>query len=303
MNLYDHFLGCIYGGAIGDALGSGFENQQSPLEDSSVFIWGSIKDSPKEWQLTDDTQFTLATCESIVEAGGVDPKHLAQKFLDWFQKGRLSGLGSASLQALQGLRAGGHWALVGKKGEQAAGNGAAMRIAPLAFVAPAVSKTSIRDVCRITHHNDEAYVGALAVVLALRMVMENGIFRNDSLGKIAKQLPDTNVRDRLIVFSSLIGEKTITEIAQIYGSSGYVVESVPLALFAVTQLEKLGFETCMNELIQVGGDTDTNASIFGQIAGAMLGLEALPTAWVKKLSQLDEWQQMQPIIGGWKALD
>jgi len=28
----------------------------------------------------------------------------------------------------------------------------------------------LRDICRITHHNDEAYVGALAVVRAIRLV-------------------------------------------------------------------------------------------------------------------------------------
>ena len=37
-----------------------------------------------------------------------------------------------------------------------------MRIAPLAFVLDAGDRSHrviIRDVCRITHHNDEAYVG------------------------------------------------------------------------------------------------------------------------------------------------
>jgi ADP-ribosylglycohydrolase len=42
-----------------------------------------------------------------------------------------------------------------------------MRIAPLAFV-PSADRVVIRDAVRITHHNDEAYLGALAVVLAIR---------------------------------------------------------------------------------------------------------------------------------------
>lgn len=57
-----------------------------------------------------------------------------------------------------------------------AGNGAAMRIAPLAFhVDPALAQDRqvIRDVCRITHHNDEAYVGALAIVGAVRSLAFN----------------------------------------------------------------------------------------------------------------------------------
>jgi len=45
---------------------------------------------------------------------------------------------------------------------------------PLAFLlepARPVDRTVIRDVCRITHQNDEAYAGALAVVVAIRSVL------------------------------------------------------------------------------------------------------------------------------------
>src|SRR5438552_12980525 len=80
-------------------------------------------------------------------------------------------MGSSTLKALHDLDAGLHWALAGAKGEMSAGNGAAMRIAPLAFhLDPTVARDRqvIRDVCRITHHNEEAYVGALAIVVAVR---------------------------------------------------------------------------------------------------------------------------------------
>ena len=45
-------------------------------------------------------------------------------------------------------------------------DGAAMRLAPLAFVLDSDrddDRRTIRDVCRITHRNDEAYVGGLAI--------------------------------------------------------------------------------------------------------------------------------------------
>src|SRR5665213_3298616 len=85
------------------------------------------------WSLTDDTQLTLATCEAIVAHGRVDPECIAAEFAREFRAGMLTGLGASTYQALESLAAGGHWALVGRKGDQAAGNGAAMRIAPLAF--------------------------------------------------------------------------------------------------------------------------------------------------------------------------
>src|SRR5262245_24138963 len=66
------------------------------------------------------------------------------------------GLGSSTLKALRDLSAGAHWALAGARGEYAAGAGAAMRIAPLAFLldpASADDRVLIRDVARITHHS------------------------------------------------------------------------------------------------------------------------------------------------------
>src|SRR5438876_942526 len=90
MNITDRALGCIFGGAIGDA---------------------------------------------FVEAEGcVDPETIASRFASWHRQKQITGVGASTHKALTELAAGGHWALTGAKGERAAGNGAAMRIAPLAFV-------------------------------------------------------------------------------------------------------------------------------------------------------------------------
>ncbi|MDH3349568.1 MAG: ADP-ribosylglycohydrolase family protein, partial [Desulfobulbaceae bacterium] len=121
ISLHDRIMGCIVGGAIGDYIGSPLEGRVGPIE---VHI-------PKQSMLTDDTQLTLATCEAIMHGGGLEPEAIAHSFVDWFSKRRVSGMGSSTLKALRDLSIGGHWALAGARGERAAGNGAAMRIAPL----------------------------------------------------------------------------------------------------------------------------------------------------------------------------
>jgi ADP-ribosyl-[dinitrogen reductase] hydrolase len=83
-------------------------------------------------------------------------------------------MGSSTLKAMRDLSSGVHGALAGSCGEYSAANGVAMRIAPLAFLwdpSNPSKRALIGDVCRITHHNDEAYGGALAVVLAIRSVL------------------------------------------------------------------------------------------------------------------------------------
>jgi ADP-ribosyl-[dinitrogen reductase] hydrolase len=276
--LVDTILGCIVGGAIGDAAGASFEG--SPNGARSLAL------SSADWHLTDDTQLTLATCEALAEHGKPDPGHIAASFLRWFRARRLTGLGASTLKALRDLEAGAHWALAGRKGEQAAGNGAAMRIAPLAFCLNPLADDSrrlIRDVCRITHHSDEAYVGALAVLLAIGAARSGEL----SLERIASRLPDTSVRDRLRAYVALPPEQNLMEAARLYGTSGYVVESVPLALFAAGQVGRLGFAEMLAQVIGAGGDTDTNASLACQVAGSALGFCRLPPELLSRLPQAE----------------
>src|SRR5438552_3781456 len=110
---YDTIVGTLIGGALGDVLGGIPER--------------------KALTLSDDTQLTLATCEAVISTGRVDPEQIAARMLAWFRDVRITGIGASTLKAMRDLDAGAHWAMAGDGGERAAGNGAAMRIAPLAF--------------------------------------------------------------------------------------------------------------------------------------------------------------------------
>ena len=275
----DQVLGCLYGGACGDVLGGPYEGMSPPVN----------IDEENKWRLSDDTQLTLATCEAIGKVGRVDPEYIASCFCQWFQERRLSGLGASTYKALSELAQGGHWALVGRRGEMAAGNGAAMRIAPLAFLLDPEDeghRRTIRDVCRITHHNDEAYIGALAVVVAIRAAWL-GVWSGDEdlIDHVVPCLPDSRVRDRLCEMNRTKEISTLFDLSSRYGNSGYVVETVPLALCGACHVKSLGFREVINQLIRCGGDTDTIASIAGQIAGVIVGYNALPKEMTTRVPQ------------------
>lgn len=277
----DRLVGCIVGGAIGDAMGGPFEGRPGPV----------APDPDAPWILSDDTQLTLATCEAIGEGGVVTPEAVADRFLDWFRHQRITGAGASTLEALRNLDVGAHWSISGRQGAMAAGNGAAMRIAPLAFCLDPddeEDRATLRDICRITHHNDEAYVGALAIARAIRAMTSNTSAPGDGLlPRIAATLPDTSVRDRMLTVGRLPGDTPPAVVAARHGCSGFVVDSVPRAIFTAQRADRLAFPELLEEVIAGGGDTDTIASMTGQIVGARLGQSRLPAALLGKFRSSD----------------
>lgn len=292
--IQQRFEGCIIGGAIGDAWGSGYENQVIQ-NNSSVYYWNQPAKQENKWVITDDTQLTLASCEALCEQQEFSPELLCKYFIRYHKEKKLNGPGSATLKALIDLEAGIHWNQAGRTGEYAAGNGAAMRIAPFAF-SPDITREDIRDICRITHRNDEAYTGALAVFLSLRAIINNEWDGNNNLFNVLiPHLPDTRVRDRLIEINQAGENATITEIAKL-GTNGYVVNSIPFAIFASTQIIKTGFTGMIETVIACGGDTDTNASVAGQVSGALIGINNIPLNLKLKLQELKEYDEMKSVI-------
>jgi ADP-ribosylglycohydrolase len=281
INREDAVVGCLLGGAIGDALGAFVEGCQQIPSFADIFH--------QSWHLTDDTQLTLATCEAIIQAGSISPEAIAGNMLRWFRGRRLIGLGASTLKALRDLDMGAHWALAGRQGEYAAGNGAAARVASLAFLLNPESyedRRTLHDVCRITHHSDEAYAGALAVVAAIQFETPSpSVNLYNFLSSIAKVLPDTRVRDRLLEYASLSPPFLIHDTAIRFGCGGHVVESIPFAIFAAWQSWQLGYEAMIEQVILAGGDTDTNASIAGQITGAWNGARSLPASWIERVPE------------------
>ena len=201
---------------------------------------------------------------------------------DWFRERRISGIGASTLKSLTELEAGGHWAMVGATSERSAGNGAAMRIAPLAFFLDPTDpsdRTTIRDVCRITHRNDESYLGALAILHSIK----RGKLDRELIGYLIDQLPDSRMRDRFLE----INDKNLSakHLARRHEPSGYVVNSVPLSILSAIESDSV--IDSVESIVEFGGDTDTIASMFGHVFGAIHGSECLPLEIVE---QIDEYR-------------
>jgi ADP-ribosyl-[dinitrogen reductase] hydrolase len=65
-------------------------------------------------------------------------------------------------------------------------------------------------------------------------------------------------------------------------SSGYVVDTLEAALWAVAQSQT--FEEAVLKAVNLGDDADTVGAVAGQVAGALWGHSGVPEAWMRRLA-------------------
>src|SRR5690606_26273681 len=137
------------------------------------------------------------------------------------------------------------------------GNGAAMRISPVGFVARTEGEACQLSeiVTGVTHNHEEGLKGAEAAAVAIFMA-HRGFTKSEIRNKM-------NGRYYPLHF-------TIDEIRDTYQFNETCQETVPQAIAAF--LESASFEDAIRTAISVGGDSDTLAAITGAIAGAYYGV-------------------------------
>ena len=67
---------------------------------------------------------------------------------------------------------------------------------------------------------------------------------------------------------------------------GYIVDAFAIALWGLMHFDN--FKDGMMAVIRLGGDTDTNAACYGQLAGAYYGYGAIPKEWRDEVYLADE---------------
>jgi poly(ADP-ribose) glycohydrolase ARH3 len=125
------------------------------------------------------------------------------------------------------------------------------------------------------------------VVIAIRLILSGTWSKENSLlVAVAESIPDSAVRDRL---EELVPLKIHpSDAASRFGASGYVVDTVPLALYCAQSMGEKPLSKVIAQAIEAGGDTDTIASITGQIAGTAIGVPADYTEHFSRIIGGDE---------------
>ena len=290
----DRFRGCLLGLAAGDALGTTLEFKSpgsfEPIDD--MVGGGPFDLEPGQW--TDDTSMALCLATSLVECGGFDATDQMQRYVRWVGEGYLSSTGSCfdagttTLNALaKFIRYQNPYS--GSTDPHTAGNGSLMRLAPVpmwfaADAAEAIAKAA--DSSRTTHAAHEA-VDACRYYAGLLVGALGGLDKDTLLSPGYCPVDGLWERDPLVGGIAHVANGSFKRLdpPDIKGT-GYVVEALEAALWAFHNSGS--FREGALLAVNLGDDADTTGAIYGQIAGAHYGAEAVPPTWRSKLTMLTE---------------
>lgn len=285
VEIRDRFIGCLLGLAVGDALGSRLEGYTPEAVKRSNLEMPEFLDELWRWsqgRWTDDTKMAVALAGSIVNSGGFNPKQTAKKYLEWYKSGDLRGIGNVTQQSLLNLQSGASWKNSGIKADWAAGNGTAMRVAPIGLLDMnnlEKLRQDARDDAVITHNNHEAINGSLAVAFAVARLAKGDLDLDYLINETVDFIEPSEVLLRLEIAQKLLEQGASAEysLADI-GTGGYVVETVASSFFCFMSSPG-SYETAVFNAVRGGNDTDTTAAITGALSGTYLGFEGIPLKW------------------------
>ena len=286
------YSGALLGLAVGDAVGTTLEfSTPGTFEPITDMVGGGpFNLKPGEW--TDDTSMALCLAESILENGGSDPVDQMNRYVRWRDEGYLGStgecfdIGVATSRALDAFKAWGE-PYAGSIDPRTAGNGSLMRLAPI----PMRWRTDLAQTAhyaalssRTTHAAREAVDACryFAVLIALALNGANkdqvlatnpdylGVFENSPLSPAIAAIAEGSYQER--------------KPPQIRGG-GYVVHTLEAALWALATTDD--FRSGLLQVVNLGEDADTTGAVYGQLAGAVYGIHAIPPTWLHKLVMRD----------------
>jgi ADP-ribosyl-[dinitrogen reductase] hydrolase len=259
------------GVALGDALGATVEFMTPAEIRASHGLHREIVGGGwlhlRRGRVTDDTEMSLCLARAVDAAGGWDLRAVADRFAAWLRAGPAD-VGSTVRTGIRRYMLEG--TLAGPANEGDAGNGAAMRMVPVALATlgdPALMERRALEQARLTHHHplsDAAcvHVGELVQLACLGRSKASLLRASEAL---ARRVP-------ALALDPYRGLAT-----------GYVVDTLGTVLhfFRATR----SFEECLVAVVNQGGDADTTGAIAGAIAGAYYGPEELPARWLRRLDR------------------
>lgn len=349
--LEEKFQGCLVGGLLGDCLGAPFEEDftGSNFPDQQTFFQNLLKHAvvpgpsagrnfrPSkvhpghgEYHYTDDTAMTFCLARSLLAKGKFDALDVAKRFTtEYFENEPIVyEYGNAVREVFRKLKNtnfvdpykpgqdqfGGHGSY---------GNGAAMRVAPVALFYKNDLEKMVevaRNQSKITHSNKTGYNAAIMQCMAICLALKSDpktpldpVVFVDYLIAFMDKLEEATDGFKPLCFKLMLIKKTVSnpaedptpaEVAKMLGNNITAQGSVPTAIYSFLRSQRplpdfdheSPFVRCLYFAIACGGDTDTIATMAGSIAGARHGISAIPGVLQRQCQGVDEMVRLADSI-------
>ncbi|KAL6061609.1 ADP-ribosylglycohydrolase [Balamuthia mandrillaris] len=321
--LRDRIYGCIFGNAIGDAVGLATEFMNKEQANMSYGI-NTIRYADfardrhrRRWVIgdfTDDTDQMLLILENMLQHDGIPHVNdFALSLLRWAKQGfgelgDDGGMGigrtvhsvlahptfledphSASEQVWEGMNRTG------------AANGAVMRTSLLGILnfdnLPLVIQNT-QNIAKVTHYDPRCVASCVAVTVAIATMLQARLDPSlpEDREKILQTALECALQENLEClkdgdkqreeFERHLNAKDFYALQLDEGSSiGYTLKCAGAGFVG---LRYDNFEEAIMCLVREAGDADTNGAVCGAMLGTKLGFSALPMEWVEGLAH-KEW--------------
>ena len=295
--------GGLWGLLVGDALGVPYEfhepqeippREQIEFQPPPDFNRAHRSTPPGTW--SDDGAHALCLLASLLKCGELDIDDLMARLLRWYQFGymavdnRVFDVGIQTSRALFAYRDGLLALRCGPAQELDNGNGALMRVLPLAMWhrgsdAELIAHARLQS--RITHgHARSQLCCALYCLWARRILAGQEIEPAyvDALAALRATIPEGSSDQAELEFHIRPDDPPQGE------GGGYVVDALRSAHMVL--LSESSYENVVRAAVALGYDTDTTACIAGGLAGLYWGEAAIPQRWRDALRGREMFEPM-----------
>jgi len=309
--LQDRLLGCLFGTAIGDAMGMPFEwLTRSAIQDYYIGrVTGFMNPTAGHRQhrhlqagdFTDDTWLTLCLLRSIVRQKRFDGDDFRRELAKWWrelEKGTYNrGAGSTTIEAARNLASGKRTA-----GRPSATCGAAIRVSPIGLLCASndmmAAELAIKY-AKITHTHPTAVAGAAVVASTLAWLVAEPSPKVADLIKqardIAQDIPGSDLAEQIDETIDRLKYGNYRRVLPT-GESADTRDVIPSAL-GYLYITDGDFRRTALLAAGGGGDADSIASIACAFTGAICGCESLPREWIQMLRKRnpDEIKELEDL--------
>lgn len=322
----DNYIGCLLGGAIGDALGAPteFMSLKGILhKHGNMGVTDYVEFEDNIGRITDDTQMTLFTAEGLMRyinterEGGIRGDYIQsvyRSYIEWLHTQTKAGPGNingkhemegclSSNKLLYERRAPGITCLnalsSGKCGftdipiNDSKGCGGVMRVAPAGLLFHNDSAKAFKigaELAAITHGHPSGYLSA-GTFSAIISCLNQGQELENAIQTSMMILKEwRHHEETLSAINKAIDLFEITQPAfenvEKLGKGWTGEEALAISLYCALHFTS-NFEKAIVLSINHSGDTDSTGSITGNIIGLLAGRTGIPEDWILNLAMAD----------------